>query len=714
LSTTANTNSPVAGSPYPITIARGTLSAANYSFTFVDGTLTVSQAELIARAEDQSRVYGTTNPVFTINYSGFVNGETAVVVDVPPVASTLAETNSPIGTYTITLSGGSDDNYSLTLSNGTLTVTAAALTITADDQSKIYGQANPAFTVRYSGFVDGQDSNALSGTLVVNTPAASSSPAGAYPIHASGLSSTNYTISFVDGTLKVNKAPLTASADNQSRVYGLANSALTISYSGFVNGDTASAIDLPPVANTTATATSNAGTYPITLSSGNDDNYALTLVDGTLTVTKAPLTARADNQSRGYGQANPALTISYSGFVNADTAATIDVPPVASTTATATSTAGTYPITLSGGSDDNYALTLVDGTLTVTAAPPPTITGQPQNQTVNLGGTAQFNVTATGPGILIYQWLFNDNPIAGATTTSLVISNAQPSNAGTYSVVVDNGSQTTSTGAVLKVNQPPTLATIPNQTVNELTTMTVAVSATDPEAGPLTYQLTQAPAGAAINASGVVSWTPTEAQGPSTNTFTVQVADNGTPPLTDSKSFTVVVNEVNSAPVLTVPAPQTVRVGATMTITNTALDADIPANLLTFSLVSAPTGMVINSTTGVITWTPPVSQQSSTNIVTVRVTDSGQPPLSDTRSFTVTAVGVGQRVTAIQPANGAMVLTLEGIPGETYHIEASPNLNPPISWSVIGTNTAGIDGLSQFIDTDVSLYPIRFYRSVKP
>ena len=61
-----------------------------------------------------------------------------------------------------------------------------------------------------------------------------------------------------------------------------------------------------------------------------------------------------------------------------------------------------------------------------------------------------------------------------------------------------------------------------------------------------------------------------------------------------------------------------------------------------------------------------------------------------------------------------MVLTLEGIPGETYHIEASPNLNPPISWSVIGTNTAGIDGLSQFIDTDVSLYPIRFYRSVKP
>src|SRR5205814_7425779 len=144
---------------------------------------------------------------------------------------------------------------------------------------------------------------------------------------------------------------------------------------------------------------SNAGTYPITLSGGNDDNYALTLVDGTLTVTKAPLTARADNQSRGYGQANPALTISYSGFVNGDTAAVIDVPPVANTT----STAGTYLITLSGGSDNNYALTLVDGTLTVTGAPTATTSGQPQILTVNLGRTAQVNVTATAAAISINQ-----------------------------------------------------------------------------------------------------------------------------------------------------------------------------------------------------------------------------------------------------------------------------------------------------------------------
>src|SRR5439155_734231 len=264
----------------------------------------------------------------------------------------------------------------------------------------------------------------------------------------------------------------------------------------------------------------------------------------------------------------------------------------------------------------------------------PTITGQPQNQTVNLGGTAQFNVTATGPGILIYQWLFNDNPIAGATTTSLVISNAQPSNAGTYSVVVDNGSQTTSTGAVLKVNQPPTLATIPNQTVNELTTMTVAASATDPEAGPLTYQLTQAPAGASIDASGLVRWTPTEIQGPSTNTFTVQVADNGTPPLTDSKSFTVVVNEVNTAPMLTMPANQTINELTALNVSATATHEDVPANTLTFALVSGPAGLRV-AASGVMAWTPSEAQGPSTNVVTVRVFDDGAPSLSATNSFTV-------------------------------------------------------------------------------
>src|SRR5437667_6868748 len=135
--------------------------------------------------------------------------------------------------------------------------------------------------------------------------------------------------------------------------------------------------------------------------------------------------------------------------------------------------------------------------------------------------------------------------------------------------------------------------------------------------------------------SGVLTWTPTEAQGPSTNLITVRVTDNGAPQLSDTKSFTVVVTEANSPPMLTVPADQTVTELSTLTITNTASDADLPANTLTFSLVSAPGGVTLDPSSGVLTWTPTEAQGPSTNLITVRVTDNGAPQLSDTKSFTV-------------------------------------------------------------------------------
>src|SRR5258707_4076387 len=96
--------------------------------------------------------------------------------------------------------------------------------------------------------------------------AMSASGAGTYPITASGAVSANYTISYVSGTLTVTKATLTVTADNQTKAYGVSNSALTVSYSGFVNGDTAASLATPPSVMTTATSASAAGTYPITAS----------------------------------------------------------------------------------------------------------------------------------------------------------------------------------------------------------------------------------------------------------------------------------------------------------------------------------------------------------------------------------------------------------------------------------------------------------------
>ncbi|WP_204251862.1 MBG domain-containing protein, partial [Flavobacterium nitrogenifigens] len=83
------------------------------------------------------------------------------------------------------------------------------------------------------------------------------------------------------------------------------------------------------------------------------------------TVSKAALIVTADDKSKPYGSANPTLTVSYSGFVNGDTEASLDVTPSISTTATASSPVGLYAITASGASSPNYSISYVDGNLTV-------------------------------------------------------------------------------------------------------------------------------------------------------------------------------------------------------------------------------------------------------------------------------------------------------------------------------------------------------------
>jgi hypothetical protein len=329
--------------------------------------ITVNKATLTATASSTSRVYGASNPVFTINYAGFVNSETSAVIDNQPTATCSAVAGSNAGTtFPIIPAGGADNNYDFNYVNGTLTINKAPLTAKADDKSRSYGLANPAFTISYTGFVNGDNVSAVTAPAA-GTTATTASNVGTYPITLSGGSAANYVFTLQSGTLTVNTSPLTAKADDKTRAYGQANPTLTITYTGFLNGDNASSIT-QPVISTTAGAVSAVGAYPITLSGGSAVNYGLILQNGTLTVDKAVLTARADDKTKIYGQPNPALTISYTGFVNGDDSSVITVP-TESTTATTGSNVGSYPITLSGGSAVNYNVILQSGTLTITKAP---------------------------------------------------------------------------------------------------------------------------------------------------------------------------------------------------------------------------------------------------------------------------------------------------------------------------------------------------------
>lgn len=164
-----------------------------------------------------------------------------------------------------------------------------AVTITADNKSMTYGDNVPTLTYKSSGAK-------LNGTPKLSTTATKTSPVGTYPIKVEKGTVTNEQVTYVDGTLTIEKAPLTVGVQDVTITEGDAIPSFTLTYSGFRNSDKESnAFTSKPTAKTTATSSSKAGTYPITVSGGSAKNYSLTYKQGTLTIKKKESTATWSN-----------------------------------------------------------------------------------------------------------------------------------------------------------------------------------------------------------------------------------------------------------------------------------------------------------------------------------------------------------------------------------------------------------------------------------
>ena len=339
-------------------------SALNYDFSYLPGTLTVTKAMLTVIADDKRREYGLANPVLTATVSGYRNGDTGAVMSGLSL-TTAATQGSNVGTYGIAASGASALNYDFSYLPGTLTISKAILTVTADDKRREYGLANPALTATISGYRNGDTSNVLSG-LSLSTAATQGSNVGTHQIAAAGASALNYDFSYLPGTLAVTKAILTVTADDRRREYGLANPALTATVSGYRNGDTSNVLSGLSL-STAATQGSNVGTYQIAAAGASALNYDFNYLPGTLTISKAMLTVTADDKRREYGLANPSLTATISGYRNGDTGAVMSGLSL-TTAATQGSNVGTHQITASGASALNYDFSYLPGMLTITKA----------------------------------------------------------------------------------------------------------------------------------------------------------------------------------------------------------------------------------------------------------------------------------------------------------------------------------------------------------
>ena len=165
---------------------------------------------------------------------------------------------------------------------------------------------------------------------------------------------------------------------------------------------------------------------------------------------------------------------------------------------------------------------------------------------------------------------------------------------------------------------------------------------------------------------------------------------------------------LNTAPMLAAITNQTVNEETQFSVTASATDQDLPAQTLTYSLDTAPTGMTINPSTGQITWTPTEARGPGSYSVMVRVTDSGAPNLSATNSFLVT-VDAPPLFTSIRKTGSVATAVWNAIPGTSYRLQYKTNLADGIWHDLPGDTTAS--GNSASIE-DSSSDPTRFYRLI--
>ncbi|AWH84657.1 hypothetical protein HYN59_05770 [Flavobacterium album] len=361
-------------------------AAGNYTVTQpegLSGDITASTLTLSGAAA-QNKVYdGTTAATITGTLSGIAPGDIVTFTGTGTFASS-AVANGVEVTPTITLGGEDAMYYTLIQPTGlTANITKKTLTIsglTADN--KVYNKTTTA-TLSGNAVLVGvlnNDDVSLDGIPVANFN--NFNVGIAKPVTVTGYTlandNSNYMLAQPTGlTANITAKPLTLNGGTVTTKTYNATTAATVTGTlvGVEPGDVVTA-------NTGTFASANAGTQNVTvlLAGANAGNYTLTQPSPLLTgtINKATLTVTADNKSKTVNAANPALTISYSGFAGSDNAADDAdfTPPTLTTTAVTGSAVGAYPITFATTGDAmNYNMTYVAGNLLVNAAELTVFTG---------------------------------------------------------------------------------------------------------------------------------------------------------------------------------------------------------------------------------------------------------------------------------------------------------------------------------------------------
>ena len=418
---------------YTITPA-GEALQGNYAVIYQTGDFTITPASATVTAAPKSKVYGETDPQWTATVSGLISGDAENVI-----TYTLARTaGENVGTYAITPEGETTQgNYNVTYVPANLTITKATATVTANAQTKVFGETDPELTVGVSGLQNGDAASVISYTV----GRVAGENVGTYTITPTGDAvQGNYDVVYETGTLTISKATATVTANAQTKVYGESDPTLTVSVSGLQNGDAASVISY----TVSRTDGETVGTYAITPAGETvQGNYNVTYVPSELTITKATATVTADANTKVYGEADPTpFTVTISGLQNND-----DESVISYTVSRATGeNVGTYAITPAGAAvQGNYNVTYVPSEFTITKATA-TVTAVDNAKVYGEADPTPFTATVSGlqnnddENVIFYSL----SRVAGENVGTYIITPSGAAVQGNYDVVYETGTFTIS------------------------------------------------------------------------------------------------------------------------------------------------------------------------------------------------------------------------------------------------------------------------------
>jgi uncharacterized protein (TIGR02145 family) len=559
---------------YTITVTAEAASNPNYNITVQSGTFSITPAAITIKADDKTKVYdniASTDPALTATVTGVpANG-------VAPVYSLNRAAGQNVGEYAITVTAAatSNPNYNVTVQGGTFSITPAAITIKADNKTKVYdntASTDPELTAT----VTGVPANGVAPVYSLNRAAGQNVGEYAITVTAAATSNPNYNVTVESGSFSITPAAITIKADNKTKVYdniASTDPALTATVTGVpANG-------VAPVYSLNRAAGQNVGDYTITVNAvaTSNPNYNVTVESGTFSITPAAITIKADNKTKVYdntASTDPALTATVTG-VPAN-----GVAPVYSLSRVTGQNVGDYAITVNAvaTSNPNYTVTAQGGTFSITPATL-TVNVTGHSATVSYNGTTQnvsgydLNCTSSlyNPAKVVYsgnavasgmnagtytmglttnQFSYNDNNFANVTFNivdgQLVINkiNATVKLHGNTDTASFNGQEHTVTGYTVDEISTPLY------TANDFGLATgMFASASRTDVGTTTMGLTAASFVNNSNNFGTVTFQVTDGWQtviPTTNEVVVKISGNIDTSEYDGNAHTVTGYEVTA------------------------------------------------------------------------------------------------------------------------------------------------------------------------